>query len=234
MSIAADERLLVIAAHPDDETLGCGGTIARFRKAGAAVRVVCLAEGTSVRFSREESEGPVAQAALKEREANAQKALSLLGVAAGEVVLDRRRCCELDIVPQVDLVKAIERHIREFKPSRLYTHVASDTNVDHRMVHQAVLTAARPLWPGLKEIAAFEVPSSTDWNPTAPFAPTLFVDITDTIKTKLAAAKAYGGEMPPPPHSRSVEGLEALARVRGSQAGVVFAEGFQLLRRVEA
>ena len=234
MSLSADERLLVVAAHPDDETLGCGGTIARFRRAGAAVRVVCLAEGTSVRFPREESEGAVAQAALREREANARKALSILGVAANEVFLDRRRCCELDTVPQVDLVKAIEQHMREFRPTRLYTHVASDTNVDHRMVHCAVLAAARPLWPDLKEVAAFEVPSSTDWNPSAPFTPTLFVDISETVKSKLAAAVAYGGEMPPPPHSRSIESLEALARVRGSQAGAMFAEGFQLIRRVEA
>jgi LmbE family N-acetylglucosaminyl deacetylase len=234
MSISADERLLVVAAHPDDETLGCGGTIARFRQAGAAVRVVCLAEGTSVRFTREESNGAAAQAALTEREANARKALSVLGVVAGDLFLDRRRCCELDAVLQVDLVKAIERHVREFRPTRLYTHAAADTNVDHRMVHCAALTAARPLWPGLKEIAAFEVPSSTDWNPSAPFAPTLFVDIGETIKAKLAAAAAYGGEMPPPPHSRSIETLEALARLRGSQAGVMFAEGFQLLRCLEA
>jgi N-acetylglucosamine malate deacetylase 1 len=234
MSISADERLLVVAAHPDDETLGCGGTIARFRQMGAAVRVVCLAEGTSVRFTREESNGPAAQAALTAREANGRKALAILGVAAGDVFLDRRRCCELDAVPQVDLVRAIEQHVQEFRPTRLYTHAAADTNVDHRMVHWAALTAARPLWPGLKEIAAFEVPSSTDWNPTTPFAPTLFIDIGDTIKVKLAAAAAYGGEMPPPPHSRSIESLEAVARVRGSQAGVIFAEGFQLLRRVEA
>jgi LmbE family N-acetylglucosaminyl deacetylase len=233
MTDLADERLLVVAAHPDDETLGCGGTIARFREAGAAVRVVCLAEGTSVRFTREERDGPAAQAALKDREANAGKALYLLGVAASEVHLDRRRCCELDAVPQVQLVKAIERHMREFRPTRLYTHAAADTNVDHRMVHWAALTAARPLWPGLKEVAAFEIPSSTDWNPSTPFSPTLFVDITDTIKAKLAAASAYSSEMPAPPHSRSVESLEALARVRGSQVGVMFAEGFQLLRRVE-
>lgn len=233
MTDSSDERLLVVAAHPDDETLGCGGTVARYRKASAAVRVVCLAEGTSVRFARDECESPAAQAALQDRETKAAKALSLLGVAVGEVYLDHRRCCELDVVPQVDLVKAIEHHIREFRPTRLYTHAAADTNVDHRMVHWAALTAARPLWPGLKEVAAFEIPSSTDWNPSTRFAPTLFVDITDTIKIKLAAAAAYGSEMPAPPHSRSIESLEALARVRGSQAGVLFAEGFQLLRRVE-
>ena len=187
-----------------------------------------------MRFAREDSESAAAQAALKEREANAKKALALLGVAADDIFLDRRRCCELDVMPQVDLVKAIERHLREFRPTQLYTHAAADTNIDHRMVHSAALTAARPLWPGLKEVAAFEIPSSTDWNPTAPFAPTLFVDISGTIKAKLAAAAAYGSEMPPPPHSRSVESLEALARVRGSQAGVMFAEGFQVLRRVEA
>ncbi|MBX9829356.1 MAG: PIG-L family deacetylase [Xanthobacteraceae bacterium] len=233
MSFSSSERLLVIAAHPDDETLGCGGTIARFRQAGAAVRVVCLAEGTSVRFPRAEIEGAKARAALAEREGNAKKAVALLGVVDGELFLDWRVCCELDTMPQVELVRAIERHVREFRPTRLYTHAASDTNVDHRAVHWAALTAARPLWPGLKQIAAFEVPSSTDWNPSAPFAPTLFVDISETIKTKLAAAAAYGSEMPAPPHSRSIESLEALARMRGSQAGVMYAEGFQLLRGLE-
>jgi LmbE family N-acetylglucosaminyl deacetylase len=234
MSFSAKDRLLVVAAHPDDETLGCGGTIARFRQIGAAVRVVCLAEGTSVRFPRAEIMSAAAKAALAERETNARKALVILGVTENEIVLDRRTCCELDTVPQVELVKAIEAHIRDFRPTRLYTHAAGDTNIDHRMVHWAALTAARPLWPELIEIAAFEIPSSTDWNPGVPFAPTLFVNITDALKTKLAAARAYGAEMPAPPHARSIENIEALARVRGAQAGVAFAEAFQLIRRREA
>lgn len=234
MSRLKNERLLVVAAHPDDETLGCGGSIARFCDAGAAVRVVCLAEGTSVRFSRAERQGAAAAKALAEREANARTALGLLGVPVAEQFFDHRTCCELDTLPQTDLVTAIERHLRDFRPTRLFTHAAADTNVDHRMVHWAALTAARPLWPGLTEIAAFEIPSSTDWNPTAPFAPTMFIDIAGTWQRKLAAATAYAAEMPPPPHSRSLVNLEALARVRGAQAGVTFAEGFQLIRRVEA
>lgn len=230
----SEERLLVVCAHPDDETLGCGGSIARFCNAGAAVRVACLAEGTSVRFPRAERQGAAAQKALAEREANARKALALLGVAADEQFFDHRVCCELDVLPQTELVTAVERHLREFRPTRLYTHAAADTNVDHRVIHWAAIVAARPLWPGLREIAAFEVPSSTDWNPTAPFAPTVFIDIGETVQKKLAAAAAFGTEMPPVPHSRALENLEALARVRGAQAGVAFAEGFQLIRRVES
>lgn len=233
MSVAADERLLIVAGHPDDETLGCGGTIARYCQAGRPVRVLCLAEGTSARFSDAELGSAAEQQAVAVREADARSAMAILGLAPDELFMDRRLCCRLDTVPQIELIKEIEAHLRDFGPTRVLTHCASDPNIDHRMVHLATLAAARPKYAGLRDIAAFEVPSSTDWNPAAPFAPTLFIDITATLPAKLAAIRAYGAEMPRPPHSRAPENIEALARVRGAQAGLQFAEGFQLLRRAE-
>lgn len=226
-------RLLVVAAHPDDEVLGCGGTIARFRDAGHDVRVVMLAEGVTARFDPSEFATPQVQEWSARRNANAYRALAVLGVPSDQVFVEQRPCCRLDMVPQIDLVKQIERHIADFRPTDLFTHAAADTNVDHRMAHQAVLTAVRPLnRTFLETVAAFEVLSSTEWNSTVPFPATLFYDIGAGIDRKVAALAAYDDEMMPAPHPRSETVLRALANFRGAQAGVAYAEAFSIIRQV--
>jgi LmbE family N-acetylglucosaminyl deacetylase len=229
--IGSNERILVLAAHPDDEVLGCGGMIAQARKSGAAVRIVFMAEGITARHDPQDFDRPDVIAAIEKRETNGLKALALLGVAREEIFFERRFCCRLDQVPQIDLVKQMERHIGEFQPTRIFGHAAGDTNVDHGLSHRAMLAACRPIGRDfLKAIYAFEVPSSTDWNPLVPFAPNAFLDISATIELKLAAMEAYGDEMRAPPHPRSRQVLEALARVRGAHCGAHFAEGFILVR----
>ena len=230
-----DDRLLIIAAHPDDEVLGCGGTIARFADLGVEVRIVFLAEGVTARFDPPEFETDEVQAAIRRRNENAFKAGALLGVDRQSIFLNQRHCCRLDQVPQIDLVKEIESHIRDFGPTVLMTHAAADTNVDHGVVHRAVLTATRPLGlPRLRTILAFEVLSSTEWNPTAPFPATAFYDIEGTIDRKIGALRAYGDEMREPPHPRSEHAIRGLAAFRGAQGGFVYAEGFSLIRSVHA
>jgi LmbE family N-acetylglucosaminyl deacetylase len=229
--MSSEERILVVAAHPDDEVLGCGGTIARHRALGHPVRVIFLAEGVMARFQPEQFNSAEALEKSARRNANALKAMAILGVDDSEVFVSERPCCRLDQVPLLELTKHIEAHMREFNPTRLFTHSADDPNVDHRATHWATLPAIRPL-PGqnLKAVFAYEVLSSTEWNPLKPFAPVVFTDISDTIDLKVSSLAAYEGEMEEPPHPRSPEVLRALACYRGAQAGVAFAEGFSLIR----
>jgi LmbE family N-acetylglucosaminyl deacetylase len=227
------ERILVIAAHPDDEVLGCGGTVAHHVSRGDPVRVVFLAEGVLARFDPSEFDREDVKALSEQRNANASKALKILGVELKEVFLSTRPCCRLDQVAQIDIAKEIERHLADFRPTRLLTHAPHDVNVDHRMAYAAVVTATRPVSsvnPNM--ILSFEVLSSTEWNTAAPFAPTVFQDISSFIDRKMQALAAYGDEMRSAPHPRSPEVLRALSIFRGAQAGLRHAEAFSLVRAI--
>ncbi|MCC9624267.1 PIG-L family deacetylase [Thalassospira sp. MA62] len=229
--MSSDERILVIAAHPDDEVLGCGATLAKYRASGSPVRVVFLAEGVTARFSPDQFDSPEVREKSARRNANALRAMAELGIEANDVFLAERPCCRLDQVPLIDLTKQIEAHIRDFQPTRLFTHSSDDPNVDHGMAHRATLPAVRPLSDqSLKAVFAFEVLSGTEWNPLKPFAPTVFHDVSEFMEQKVAALAAYEDEMLPAPHPRSPEVLQALGRFRGAQAGVPYAEGFVLIR----
>lgn len=230
----ADERILVVAAHPDDEVLGCGGTIARFAEAGAKVRIVFLAEGVTARYSPDQFGNTEVIQKVHGRNQNALAAAGILGVSSENVFVENRHCCRLDQVPLIDLVKQIEEHIKNFLPTRLFTHAADDPNVDHGLVHRGVLAAARPIaGQCLKAVYAFEVLSSTEWNPLRPFQCQAFFDISLTIDNKIRALAAYEDEMRPLPHPRSAEVVRALARFRGAASGHHFAEGFQLIRSID-
>ncbi len=229
------ERILVVAAHPDDEVLGCGGTIAKYRKVGYDVRVVFLAEGITARYRPDEFDLPEVTGKIERRNANAKRALALLDVDGKDVFTSLRHCCRLDQTPLIELTKEIERHLVDFKPTRLFTHSTDDTNVDHGFVHRAVLAAARPVAKErrLRAIYAFEVLSSSEWNTLQPFAPTIFHDITGHVDTKIAALAAYEDEMRAAPHPRSPDVVRALATFRGAQMGAAFAEGFVLVRGID-
>jgi LmbE family N-acetylglucosaminyl deacetylase len=225
-------KVLVVAAHPDDEVLGCGGTMARHAAAGDEVRVLILAEGaTSRRAKREPARDRDALAGLGRA---AMLAAKRLGIAHTE--LEKFPDNRMDGVDLLDVVKAIESRVAKFRPEVVYTHHAADLNVDHRVAHQAVLTACRPL-PGatVARILCFEVPSSTEWQSPAGghFAPDWFVDISRTLQAKIKALQAYAGEMRPWPHARSLRAVEHLARWRGASAGLEAAEAFVLARAIE-
>ena len=228
------ERILIVAAHPDDETLGCGGTIAKHSARGDEVRVMFLAEGVTARYEKTELESPEIRALSARRNENAIRALAILGVGEEYVLLGSRLCCRLDEYSQIEIVKEIERILREFSPNVVYTHSPDDVNIDHRIAHHSVLAACRPTAVvQIRALYAFEVLSSTEWNPLAPFAGNVFHDISDYIDAKIAALAEYEDEMRQAPHPRSEIVVRAVANYRGAQIGVRSAESFRLIRALE-
>ena len=225
-------NVLVVAAHPDDEVLGCGATIARHADRGDNVRILIAGEGvTSRQFKRDKS---LLTDSLSDLADSAEQAKAVLG--AQKVVLLGLPDNRLDSLDRLDLIKAVELQIEIFKPHTVYVHHAGDVNVDHRRLHEAVITACRPI-PGhaVRRLLTFEVPSSTEWQPptSAPaFHPNWFVDISEYWGRKREALLAYTSEMRPWPHARSIEAVEHLARWRGAQVGVEAAEAFCLLRQL--
>lgn len=222
--------ILILAAHPDDEVLGCGGTIAKLAAQGAIVHVAFLADGV---FSRV-GDTAAQQEELNVRRAAARKACDILGVKSisfGDFPDNR-----MDTVALLDITKAVEHLIAEHQPEMVFTHHAGDVNIDHRRMHEAVVTACRPqLGHPVKTLLSFEVPSSTEWQlpGSAPaFAPNWFVDVSDTLNRKLAALDAYAAELRDWPHPRSRQGVEHLARWRGAIVGVDAAEAFMLGRQL--
>ncbi len=224
--------VLVIAAHPDDEVLGCGGTIARLAAEGRDVQIAILVEGLTSRDAQRDAAKHAA--ALAELRATAQRVATSLGARALHTsgLPDNR----LDTVPMLDVVKICESLIETIQPTVIFTHHAGDLNVDHRVISQAVLTATRPIAARpVLQVIAFEVASSTEWSfqqIAPPFRPNLFVDIAATLPQKIAAMKAYDGEYRPFPHPRSAEALEAQAKRWGSTAGLMAAEAFQIVRSI--
>ena len=231
MSVTSSS-ILVVAAHPDDEVLGCGGSIARHADAVDHVQVLIVAEGATSR-QQQRDRGQV-DTELSDLARAAQKAGEILGATGVELLdLPDNR---LDSIDRLDLVKLIEARIERYQPQIVYTHHAGDVNIDHRRLHEAVVTACRPT-PGhsVKRLLSFEVASSTEWQPpgSAPaFQPNWFVDISDQWERKRLALEAYASEMRPWPHARSIQALEHLARWRGAQVGVQAAEAFCLLRQL--
>lgn len=226
------KRVLVVAAHPDDEVLGCGGTIAKHAMSGDEVHVVILAEGVT---SRDNARNRInRKAELSELAKVAEHANKLLGVYS--LTLHDLPDNRLDSVDLLDLTKLVENHVQEIKPDILYTHHAGDVNIDHRRIHEAVVTASRPQpFQSVQTLLFFEVQSSTEWQPPGsamPFSPNWFVDVSTTLDMKMKALAAYQDEMRPWPHSRSCEAVHHLARWRGSTIGCEAAEAFVLGRQI--
>lgn len=227
-----NRKVLVIAAHPDDEVLGCGGTIARHAEMGDKVQILIVVEGaTSRQTQRDRSQ---ARQTLSELAQAAKSASQILG--AEDVELMDLPDNRLDSLDRLDLIKVIEERIQRHQPQTVYVHHCGDVNVDHRRLHEAVITACRPI-PGhsVCQLFSYEVASSTEWQPagSAPgFQPNWFVDISSQWSQKRQALEAYSSEMRAWPHARSIEALEHLARWRGAQVGLEAAEAFCLLRQI--
>lgn len=218
------KTVLVVAAHADDEALGCGGALAKHVAAGDKVHVVFVADGVT-------SRGGAGDEDLVRRQRATESARNILGISTMAFLdLPDNR---LDSLPLLDIVQPLEAIIGKLAPEIIYTHHYGDLNVDHRLAHQAVMTACRPLPGGtVREILAFEVMSSTEWSSAglAPFLPNYFVDISAHIEVKMQALDAYELEMRVPPHSRSIEHLRCLANHRGYCVGVDAAEAFMVMR----
>lgn len=227
------KTIAVIAAHPDDEVLGCGGTIAAHTQKGDKVHTIILAEGIT---SRNNKRDPLKQTfSLLSLSESAQRANNILGVSSLSFhnFPDNR----MDSVDLLDVVKVVERYINKIKPDLIYTHHWGDLNIDHRITNEAVITACRPV-PGCfyETILFFEVVSSTEWQVSSSqkmFSPNWYVDITHTLDIKIDALKAYSSEMRDWPHPRSIESVKHLARLRGSSIGCDVAEAFMLGRHIK-
>lgn len=223
---------LVIAAHPDDEVLGCGATIARLVSEEWVVHVLIVAEGATSRSVKRDI--LMHQVELYDLAKCAKAANNILGSTSIKFhsLPDNR----MDRVELLDVVKLVEAEINRYKPCLVLTHHAGDVNIDHKVLHDAVVTACRPQpQHSVKNLLFFEVPSSTEWRPAASgmyFAPNYFYDVTDFLEKKLEALRAYEPEMRSFPHPRSIKAVEHLARWRGATVGCEAAEAFMLGRSI--
>ena len=220
--------MLVVAAHPDDDVLGCGGAMARHARDGERVAVMFLSDGVTSRPGRD------VPAELGRRRDAAQRAAGILGV--DEVTFGELPDNRMDTVALLDIVRAVEERLDAVRPSIVYTHSPIDLNIDHRLTHEAVMTACRPQGKHpVRTVLSFQVPSSTHWrspSSSEAFTPNWFVDISDVVETRLEALRAYIEELRPWPHPRAIEAIEALARWHGAGIGVDAAEAFVLERHL--
>jgi LmbE family N-acetylglucosaminyl deacetylase len=226
-------KALIVAAHPDDEVLGCGATAARLVREGHQVNIAILAEGiTSRSLTREEADA----AQVEILRGHALKAAKTLGVEESSLSLHGLPDNRLDSVPLLDVVKMVEEIVRRVAPERVYTHHPGDLNIDHAVVSRAAMIATRPLQGcPVKEVYQFEVPSSTEWafqqfEPA--FRPNVFVDVSETLELKVKAMACYESEARGFPHPRSAEALRVIAKRWGTVVGCDAAEAFQLVRAV--
>lgn len=222
-------NVLVVAAHPDDELLGCGGTAARLAREGHWVSLAILGEGVTSRHQERTDADPAALQSLK---AASQRVADLLG--AKELSLHGLPDNRFDSIPLLDVIKIVEQLVERWRPAAVYTHHGGDLNVDHQVVSRAVLTATRPLEGNpVRDLYMFEIPSSTEWafQQLSPvFKPSVFVDISETLDLKAQGMQQYESEARSFPHPRSGEALRAIAQRWGSVAGCKAAEAFELVR----
>lgn len=224
-------NVLVVAAHPDDEILGIGGTLLKHVDEGDSIYVLLLTDGHSARGTKKDKKFLVE---IKKREKAAHTVCKFFGFT--ELVFGDFQDQKLDTVPLVDIIQLIEKYAEKVKPDIVYTHHRGDLNKDHRITFEAVVTAFR-YTPELKprKICCFETVSSTEWAPAYPdafFIPNYFVNISKYLDKKLESLKIYEKELREYPHPRSIKGIEISARRWGTVVGFEAAEAFYLVKEL--
>tara|TARA_B100000787_G_C16192023_1_gene298126 strand:- start:1868 stop:2566 length:699 start_codon:yes stop_codon:yes gene_type:complete len=223
------KKFLIVVAHPDDDILGCGGTLRKLSRLKKNIRVIFIAEGSSCRFKNYKKFKKKINETINQRQKYAKKALLDLGL--NNSCFYNLVCGKLNKYPIIEIAKIIEDEITKFKPEVLITHSNYDVNLDHRTVYQACLQSTRPTNQNkIKALLSFEVLSSTEWKYNKIFEPNLFINIEKEIKFKIKAMKRYKTEMNNFPHPRSVTGINTLAKYRGIQSQNKFAEAFKIIR----
>lgn len=221
------KNVLVVAAHPDDEILGCGATVAKLKEEGYDIYTLILGEGVTSRDDKRDRDANIEQINHLKSEIN--DANNIVGVS--EVFTSDFPDNRFDTVAFLDIVKEVERIKSQVQPSIIFTHFQHDLNVDHQITAKAVLTATRPMeGECVKEIYAFEVLSSTEWNFPTRFSPNYFVDTSKTLDLKVKAMDVYKSELREYPHPRSLKGIELLSQQWGMKVGVKYAEAFEVVR----
>jgi N-acetylglucosamine malate deacetylase 1 len=222
-------NVLAVVAHPDDEILGCGATLARLRSEGHRISSVVLCGGARARSGRPSDLDRIAA-----------ESAAMVGIE------DTISCdfpnIRFNSVPHIEIVQAIEEAIRKFRPEWVFAHFGWDLNIDHRVAHEATMAAcmlpqrlSADIDPHLvRKVLLCEVVSSTDWAPHGwpAFQPNTFFGVSGTFDAKIRALEHFEGAMKPFPHSRSIENVRHLAHVRGAQIGVPLAEAFITVRDV--
>ncbi len=226
------KKILVVAAHPDDEVLGCGGTVAKLSKEGYECYTLILGEGKTSRGNLSDDTSFKSELAILSKEiTKANEALGVKKVFTAQFPDNR-----FDSVSLLDIVKEVERIKGKVQPDIIFTHHVGDLNVDHQVTAKAVITATRPMkGETVRDIYAFEVPSSTEWNSFAKetvFVPNIFFNITDTVDTKLKSMDMYKSELREYPHPRSLQHIKELARTNGTKVGLDYSENFSLIRSI--
>jgi LmbE family N-acetylglucosaminyl deacetylase len=222
-------KVLVVAAHPDDEILGCGGTVARLSAQGHEVSTLILGEGITSRDGL--SDAQKTKKALESLKKDARKANKIIG--SKDVFFGGFPDNRFDSVPLLEIVKYIENIKNRLRPSIMFTHYENDLNIDHRITYLASITATRPLpQEPVKSLYSFEVLSSTEWSYPLKFSPDVFFDIEEYIGKKISALKEYKTEVRSYPHPRSITGVKLNAQYRGMSVGLKFAEAFKTVRDV--
>ena len=212
-------NILVLAAHPDDETLGCGATLHNFSSKGYNIELITFTDGVGSRNNNESNRNPKLQ--------EVSKILGISKFTSGDFPDNA-----MDSVPLLELSKFIENNT-EGHYDMIFTHFIGDLNIDHQLVTKATLTAFRPQY-GLKtKIYSYFVPSSTDYNPLSYFDGTSYFSLDkENVEAKIKALEVYDKEMRSYPHTRSYENIENLMKVWGSEVGLLHSEKFKLLREL--
>ena len=225
------KKILIIAAHPDDEILGCGGMINKFRKLKIEFKVIFLAEGSTCRFSN--ICGEEAKEAINKRNNYALDVMKFLGIKDYQFL--NLPCGRLDEIPIIEINKIIEKNIKEYSPDTIFTHSLLDCNNDHKIIYNSTLMAARPIPENkIMRIYSYEIQSSSEWNFENQFQPNYFVSLSeDDLNMKIEALNMYKSEIKKYPFPRSNEGIKTLAMYRGMQVGVKYAEAFKLIRQIQ-
>ncbi|PHM48214.1 PIG-L deacetylase family protein [Xenorhabdus miraniensis] len=215
-----NEKILVIAAHPDDEILGCGGTVALYRKMGIPVTSVIFCEGESLRYANQNINMTLCSQ-------NAAKKLGVTDIRNLNFP-DQR----LDQFNLIEIVRPLEEIIKEIRPTIIYCQYGGDINYDHEILFKATLVAVRPVEKYIKSVFTFDTASSTEWAYPRTFIPDTWVDITSTLEIKLQAIACYISEIRDYPHPRSLEALKNRAYSWGNQMCLPAAEAFMTVRFV--
>ena len=224
------QKILVVVAHPDDEILGMGGTIAKLSVQGKDVHVLIVTDGSSAQYRGSEN----LQKIIDEKKLETKNACDRVGVKS--IHYGGMPDMQLDVTPHIQVNQAIEKVIDEIQPDAVFTHFYGDVNLDHQCVFRSVMVAVRPVADQVvKEVYCFNVPSSTEWNvfnATTMFMPNIVVDIADFAEQKYAALAEYKTELREYPHPRSIEHIRKQDEAEGLKAGLLCGESFMLIRKV--
>jgi N-acetylglucosamine malate deacetylase 1 len=214
------KKILVVAAHYDDEILGVGGTLLKHKEQGDEIYICIVTEGYEPEWSKEH---------IKKQERESEEVDRILGTTK------RLHChfpaVKLNTIPSGEFNKKIYGIVNEVNPDIVYTHFEHDINIDHKLVFNAVMVATRPLKDKKIKVLCFETPSSTEWSQIG-FKPNHYVNIAGFIDKKVEAFLKYGDEVKEYPHPRSLEALKILAKKRGNEVCMEYSECFIMVREI--